>query len=592
MSLLGVDDVRISFGGIQALGGVSLQLNEGEILGLIGPNGAGKTTLFNCISGVLTPDSGRITFGGKSIFRLKPHERARKGIARTFQDLQLWGSMTVLENCQTPIDALSNRSMISDAFRLPGGQRIERVAEERARGILHYLNLSSHADRLAADLPVGLQRRVELARALCMKPQLLLLDEPASGLDASETAELADLLASIRERFKLSMLLVDHDMSLVMRACHYIYVLDFGDLISQGRPEQVREDQKVISAYLGEPVETAPVVEASQKGSRPGAKVNPPAELAEVVRRAGSAPAAGLGDGDLLQVRGLQAGYGHISVVRDMNFVVGEGEVVACIGANGAGKTTTLRAISGVIRPTGGRVVFQGSDVTGRSAQSLVRMGMMHIPQGRGLFPKLSVHETLRLASYSGHNGAFDEAFEAFPVLKRRQAQLVGTLSGGEQQMVAMARALLVKPKLLLLDEMSQGLAPAVVQQLFERIELFRRAGTAVFLVEQFVDAALAIADRGYIFEQGQVAHTADAATLRADQGVIASSYLGTAAEVPTTVVAAKQGAGILAEMAIRLPADIKRAIEERAIEEGKSADDVVRELLAVKNSEAKARVR
>jgi branched-chain amino acid transport system ATP-binding protein len=245
-----------------------------------------------------------------------------------------------------------------------------------------------------------------------------------------------------------------------------------------------------------------------------------------------------------------------------------------------------------VIKPTGGRVTFQGSDVTGRSAQSLVRMGMIHIPQGRGLFPKLSVHETLRLAAYSGHSGGFDEAFEAFPVLKRRLPQLVGTLSGGEQQMVAMARALLVKPRLLLLDEMSQGLAPAVVQQLFERIELFRQAGTAVFLVEQFVDAALAVADRGYVFEQGTVAHTADARTLRQDQSIIASAYLGSAAEVPMEVVASTNGSRILAEMAIRLPADIKRAIEERAEAEGKSADDIVQELLDDKRLAAKARVR
>ncbi|MFN2464282.1 MAG: ATP-binding cassette domain-containing protein [Candidatus Dormibacteria bacterium] len=595
MSLLTVDDVRLSFGGIRALNGISLQLNQGEILGLIGPNGAGKTTLFNCISGVLVPDSGEIRFDGRNLLRLKPHERARRGIARTFQDLQLWGSMTVLENCQTPMDALSNRSMIADAFRLPSSHRLERVAEERARAILHFLRLSDQADRLAGDLPVGLQRRVEIARALCMKPSLLLLDEPASGLDAGETAELADLLAAIRERFKVSMLLVDHDMSLVMRACHYIYVLDFGDLISRGRPEQVREDQKVISAYLGEAtdaemVEQKPVVAASKKRARGKAVVNPPAELAEVVSRA-AAPLSSA-TGDLLEVLDLSAGYGHISVVRDVSFVIAPGEVVACIGANGAGKTTTLRAISGVIKPTGGSVRFGGAEVTGRSAQALVRLGMMHIPQGRGLFPKLSVHETLRLAAYSGHEGSFDEAFDAFPVLKRRLSQLVGTLSGGEQQMVAMARALLVKPRLLLLDEMSQGLAPAVVQQLFERIELFRSSGTAVFLVEQFVDAALAIADRGYVFEQGTVAHTAGAAILRQDQGVIASSYLGTAGEVRAAPETGPVRGSILASMDIRLPAEVKRAIEERATDEGRSADEVVRDLLETAGPTGRGRVR
>ena len=598
MSLLSVSDVSLSFGGIRALSGVSLQLNRGEILGLIGPNGAGKTTLFNCISGVLTPDSGSIRFNDSSILPLKPHQRAEAGIARTFQDLQLWGSMTVMENCQLPVDALSGRSMISDALRLPGGRRLERVSEERARAILHFMKLTDQANRLAADLPVGLQRRVEIARALCMKPQLLLLDEPASGLDAGETAELAELLARIQERFKLSMLLVDHDMSLVMRACHYIYVLDFGELISRGRPDQVRDDKKVISAYLGEASEKASsngsskTVTSAEAAPATDTTVEAPRGLVQDLRNA--AKAARLGatrPGNLLEVRGLAGGYGHLEVIRDVNLVVDWGEVVACIGANGAGKTTTLRAISGVIKPTRGTVSFAGNDVTGRAAQSLVRMGMVHIPQGRGLFPKLSVEETLRLASYSGHVGEFDEAFAAFPVLKRRLHQLVGTLSGGEQQMVAIARALLVKPKLLLLDEMSQGLAPAIVQQLFERIDLFRKAGTAVFLVEQFVDSALSVADRAYVFEQGTVAHTARAETLRHDQSVIASAYLGTAAEVKTSAVTGTT-ARVLEQMQIALPAEIKRALEERAAHEGKAPEDLVRELLNGDNAPKKARAR
>jgi len=252
MSLLEIKDVSLSFGGVRALDHVSLDLNRGEILGLIGPNGAGKTTLFNCISGVLAPDSGRMRFEGRSIMDMQPHQRAARGIARTFQDLQLWGSMTVLENCKLPIDALNKRNIISDALRLPDSLVAERAADERARAVLHSLDLLRYADVLAGDLSVGLQRRVEVARALCMRPKLLLLDEPASGLDAHETLELADRLAQLRDRYQVTMLLVDHDMSLVMRACHYIYVLDFGEVIAAGKPEKVRDDPKVISAYLGQ----------------------------------------------------------------------------------------------------------------------------------------------------------------------------------------------------------------------------------------------------------------------------------------------------------------------------------------------------
>jgi ABC-type multidrug transport system ATPase subunit len=192
------------------------------------------------------------------------------------------------------------------------------------------------------------------------------------------------------------------------------------------------------------------------------------------------------------------------------------------------------------------------------------------------------VEETLRLTAYSGHAGAsYEEAFTAFPVLKKRLSQLVGTLSGGEQQMLAMARALLVKPKLLLLDEMSQGLAPAIVQQLFERIHLFQERGTAVFLVEQFVDSALAVADRAYVFEQGRVAHEAVAAVLRQDQAVIASSYLGTALDVEAPVVDAGVAKDeLLEDLAIKLPADVKRAIEERAAREGKPPEELVMGML------------
>ncbi|HXA42657.1 MAG TPA: ATP-binding cassette domain-containing protein [Candidatus Solibacter sp.] len=567
MSLLSVKDVSLSFGGVRALDSVSLELNQGEILGLIGPNGAGKTTLFNCISGVLRPDHGQIRFEDQPILRLKPHERAQRGIARTFQDLQVWHSMTVLENCQLPFDALSGRSTIADALRLPWANQVERESIERARAVLHSLDLLEHSERLAGDLPVGLQRRVEIARALAMKPKLILLDEPASGLDADETNALAAALNRIRDKFNVSMLLVDHDMSLVMRACDYLYVLDFGELISTGRPERVREDPRVIEAYLGAAAEAT--TEAETVKARPKKKL-------EVLPPVSPQP--------LLEVKDMSAGYGGIEVIRGISLTVGRGEIVACIGANGAGKTTTLRAISGILRTNRGKVTFDGKDITRKAPEAIVRLGMVHIPQGRGLFPQLTVAETLRLASYSGAASVdLTPALDAFPMLKTRLNQAVGTLSGGQQQMVALARALLVQPKLLFLDEMSQGLAPAVVQQLFERIELFRKSGTSVFLVEQFVDSALAIADRAYVFEQGSVAVEGPASVMRRDRDVIAGAYLGTAvamAEVSSNGNG-HHASALLADLSIKLPAELKRAVQERAASEGKDPGEMIAELLA-----------
>ena len=252
MALLEIEHVSKHFGGVQALEDVSFEVREGEILGLIGPNGAGKTTMFNIVSGVFDADSGQVRYQGHDIRGVRPHRRARLGIARTFQNLQLFRRMTVLENLMVPADAFARRGLLADALRLPVAAFEERRAEERARSLLHFLGIEHCAGAFAGDLSVGLQRRVELGRALCLRPTLLLLDEPAAGLDARETADLAATLIRVRERFGLTVLLVDHDMALVMRACDHIYVLDFGRLIADDAPEQIRQNPTVIRAYLGE----------------------------------------------------------------------------------------------------------------------------------------------------------------------------------------------------------------------------------------------------------------------------------------------------------------------------------------------------
>jgi len=560
MTMLRVRDMTVRFGGIVALDGISLDLNRGEILGLIGPNGAGKTTLFNCISGVIHPDRGSIFFEGHSLVYAPPHVRARFGIARTFQNLQLWGSMTVEENLVVPMDALGRRNTFSDALYLPFSTYAERASRERARAILHVLELDRHARTLAADLPAGIQRRVEIARALAMRPRLLLLDEPAAGLDAQETARLAELLHAVRQRFHVSMLLVDHDMSLVLRVCDYVYVLDFGKLLARGQPSAIRSDPKVIAAYLGE--------ESKQSTGETTTVVAAPKQAAP-----------------LLEVKQVAAGYGGLEVIRDVSLQVRPGEVVACIGANGAGKTTTLRAISGMIHPRRGRVMFAGIEVTGRTAERISKLGLIHIPEGRGLFPRLTVEDTLRLVSNTaGHEVDITPAFQLFPKLRERRRQLVGTLSGGEQQMVAMARAILTRPRLVMIDEMSQGLAPSVVRQLFEIIRVFRDEGIAVLLVEQFVESALDVADRAYVFEHGSIVLSGAAVDLRSDRKLVAGSYLGTAVETPAMAAADGNGhrvdPALMEIVSVRVPAKVKRALEQRAEAEGRPTGAVAIELL------------
>ena len=250
--ILATRDLGLDIGGATIVAGVSLEVSAGEFLGIIGPNGAGKTSLFNCVCGVLRVDGGHIRYAGRDLHGLRPHRRARMGIARTFQTLELFRELTVLENLMVPVDARSPRGMLADALRLPRARFEEHRADERARALLHFLGIADVAGVRGGDLPIGIQRRVELGRALALRPTLLLLDEPAAGLDSRETADLAGVLSRIRERFGTTMLLVDHDMSLVMRVCDDIAVLDYGRLIAEGPPERIREDPTVVRAYLGE----------------------------------------------------------------------------------------------------------------------------------------------------------------------------------------------------------------------------------------------------------------------------------------------------------------------------------------------------
>jgi branched-chain amino acid transport system ATP-binding protein len=250
--LLSIKEIGKKFGGLTALRAVSFNVKQGDIKALIGPNGAGKTTLLNIISGIHKPDNGEVSFMGEKIVHLTPSKIARKGISRTFQHVELFGNMTVLENIMVGRYAKTKAGFFSSGFKLPSIMKEEVKIQRKSGEILEYINLGHRKDELASNLPIGEQRILEIGRALATEPHLILLDEPAAGLNIKETRDLGEIIRKIREELNITIVLVEHDMELVMRISDSITVLNFGEVIADGAPLEIQKNPEVIIAYLGE----------------------------------------------------------------------------------------------------------------------------------------------------------------------------------------------------------------------------------------------------------------------------------------------------------------------------------------------------
>ncbi|TMR94062.1 ATP-binding cassette domain-containing protein [Nonomuraea basaltis] len=456
--LLVVDDLSVRFGGLKALEGASLAVRPGEVLAIIGPNGAGKTTLVNVVSGLIggARISGTARYAGRNLVGTRATARRGLKIGRTFQHAESFSELTVVEN------VLCTSRWVNASDRA-------RAAELLAR-----TGLADVAGRYPAELPFGLQKRLDLARAMAGEPVLLILDEPFGGLDATERRLTAQQIARLRAQ-GAAVVIIDHVLDDLFAVADRVVAFDFGKPIGSGTPDAILRDPQVRSSYLG--------------------SVAAPAEL-PAVRDSGTAAVA---------VRDVSHHYGGVAALHGVDLDIGTGAVIGVVGANGAGKSTLGRIIHGSLRPSSGQVVIGEGD--GRRIRASL------VPEGRALFKTLSLRENLEVAGYAaGLKGSdlrarLDEVAEWLPErLRGRLSVAAAGLSGGEQQILAIARALMARPDVLILDEPALGLAPALVDEVYARINRLARDGMTVVLLEQLLSRALTSCHAVVVLHEGRVA--------------------------------------------------------------------------------------
>lgn len=548
MANLEIKNLSISFGGIRALNDVTLSVPQGSFIGLMGPNGAGKTTIINCISRIYDPTAGQITFNGVDLLSLNANEVMQSGIARTFQDLNFFeriSEMNIIDYLRLGNFNPNANSMVKSGFATRYAREHEQKLKSSARRILEFFremreqleddeqsrgfpflhgregfpDLIDVEFEKVGSLSFAWRRRLDLARALVSHPQLLLLDEPAQGMPPSEVENLGKMLKLIQKEFKISALIVEHNVITLSKISDQLIALNLGTKIAEGAPAEVLKNEKVIEVYLG--------AGSQEKGTDPSVATQEPATQTDALLRSND-------QSPLLECKSIDLYYGFTQALFSVSIKVYPKEIVTILGTNGSGKSTLLRALSGVEKPKFGQIFFNNEKVPLGWPEILVERGMQYVPQGHVIFPELSVIENLKIGSSAlkvRTNAAFKERMELtleyFPALKKSLKAQAASLSGGMQQMLAICQALMGMPKILLLDEPTLGLAPSLADELFQIIKnITVKEGCAVLLVEQSVRRACDISDYIYMMSSGVLVGEGSKSIFKNDDSTI-KKHLG-----------------------------------------------------------------
>jgi branched-chain amino acid transport system ATP-binding protein len=474
------------FGGLKAVQETTIILKDRTLHALIGPNGAGKTTAFNLICGMFRPDAGTVKVLGHDVTGQAPEDITRAGIGRSFQITNLFPGLSVEENVRLAVQARDPSRF--NPWR-PASD-LSKVNGETAEAI-GYFGLTGIERARAGDLSYGGQRLLDLGVALATAPRALLLDEPFAGLAAGERQRIGGIVKHISA--ELPVLLVEHDIDRVFQLADHVTVMNEGRVLLDGTVEEARANPRVQEVYIG----TGTAAVAHHRA------------------------ATTIQNAPLLTLTDVNAFYGKSHIIDGVSFTIGENEIVALLGRNGAGKSTLLKTLTGIVPAASGSITLGGNDLTRRSSAEIARLGVGYVPQGRGLFAGLTVAENLELGRMrritgNGVHWTLERIYDYFPRVRERLAAPADYLSGGEQQMVAVARALSGDVRVLLLDEPFEGLAPSVVEQLFQAFDRLRDE-LSIVIVDHHLDLALTLSDSTVVIERGRVTHRGPSADLRAD---------------------------------------------------------------------------